>query len=198
MNTKVLWGTICTALVGGMFFMYEVGLLDTSSEDDSTDTIMMASATPPVVPAVSTQAVGTPPELVASSSQDVPLKDEVVPEKIVQKNIAPTTPVAPTPVPKESPPSAPIPTPVPPAPTPTPSGYTLTSIASHNSAASCWMAIRGKVYDVTRYIKKHPGGNAILRGCGEDATGEFEGIRGHLKQKTLDILPGYYLGPLSS
>jgi cytochrome b involved in lipid metabolism len=60
------------------------------------------------------------------------------------------------------------------------------------------MAIRGKVYDVTKFISKHPGGNQILNGCGKDATSYFEGVKGHLKQTTLNILPGYYKGELVS
>ena len=97
--------------------------------------------------------------------------------------------------------STPTPTPTPtpsptPAPTPTVSGYTLTDVALHNSAASCWMVIRGKVYDVTKYISKHPGGNNILKGCGKDATSLFEGVSGHLKQATLNLLPGFYKGEL--
>ncbi len=52
---------------------------------------------------------------------------------------------------------------------------TLAEIAKHNAAADCWFAIEGKVYDVTEYIRggKHPGGPAILAGCGTDATTIF-------------------------
>jgi len=32
------------------------------------------------------------------------------------------------------------------------------------------MVINGKVYDVTRYIPFHPGGNKILMGVGKDGT----------------------------
>lgn len=48
----------------------------------------------------------------------------------------------------------------------------LTEIAQHATAADCWLAIEGGVYDVTPYIAggKHPGGEAILQGCGKDAT----------------------------
>ena len=28
----------------------------------------------------------------------------------------------------------------------------------HNTEADCWMSVRGKVYDVTSWIPKHPGG----------------------------------------
>lgn len=39
---------------------------------------------------------------------------------------------------------------------------TGSEIASHKSADSCWMVIHSKVYDVTTFLDKHPGGRAIL------------------------------------
>lgn len=50
------------------------------------------------------------------------------------------------------------------------STYTLADVAKHANESSCWMAIEGKVYDVTSFIGKHPGGKAIMNGCGKDAT----------------------------
>lgn len=35
-------------------------------------------------------------------------------------------------------------------------------IAQHKTADSCWLVIHGKVYDVTTFLDKHPGGRAIL------------------------------------
>lgn len=53
-------------------------------------------------------------------------------------------------------------------------GYTLAEIAQYNTTSSCWMAVDGKVYDVTSYINRHPGGSAsIASGCGTDATEIF-------------------------
>jgi len=53
--------------------------------------------------------------------------------------------------------------------------YTLADIAVHNKSTDCWFAVSGKVYDVTSFIAsgKHPGGAAILQGCGKDATTLF-------------------------
>ncbi len=73
-----------------------------------------------------------------------------------------TTPEAVTPPPATEPPQA--------APAKT---YTLEEIAPHNSAENCWLLIAGKVYDVTSFIPGHPGGEAILQGCGKDATAMF-------------------------
>jgi cytochrome b involved in lipid metabolism len=64
-------------------------------------------------------------------------------------------------------------------PTPTTSankGITTSDLAKHTNENSCWMAINGNVYDVTKYISSHPGGNLILLGCGKDATDLFTGI----------------------
>lgn len=53
--------------------------------------------------------------------------------------------------------------------------YTLAEVAEHATAADCWLVIEGKVYDVTPFVSsgRHPGGAAILQGCGKDATGLF-------------------------
>jgi cytochrome b involved in lipid metabolism len=49
-------------------------------------------------------------------------------------------------------------------------GYTLADVAMHKTESDCWMAINGKVYDATNFVKDHPGGPAILKGCGIDAS----------------------------
>ncbi len=49
----------------------------------------------------------------------------------------------------------------------------ITALAQHNSASDCWIAYKGKVYDMTSYLGRHPGGtNAIARYCG--SASEFE------------------------
>lgn len=55
------------------------------------------------------------------------------------------------------------------------SNYYLEEVSKHDSSEDCWLAIEGKVYDVSPYIadKKHPGGKAILEGCGKEATELF-------------------------
>lgn len=57
-------------------------------------------------------------------------------------------------------------------PSPSINKYSLAEIEKHNTKDSCWLAISGKVYDVTSYIAggMHPGKEAILEGCGKDAT----------------------------
>lgn len=77
--------------------------------------------------------------------------------------------------------------------------YTLADISSHSTKDDCWMAIEGEVYDVTKYISSHPGGDDILMGCGKDATAYFNNRPGegtpHPK-KARDLLPQFLIGTL--
>ncbi len=51
---------------------------------------------------------------------------------------------------------------------------TMEEVTRHAAPNDCWMVISGKVYDFTDWIESHPGGQAILQGCGKDGTGLFE------------------------
>ncbi|KAN0028602.1 hypothetical protein ACTFIV_010448 [Dictyostelium citrinum] len=72
--------------------------------------------------------------------------------------------------------------------------FSLEEIAMHNSLDSCWMIIHNKVYDITKYINRHPGGkNALLRFAGKDGT---ENVQFH-SSKMLQILNDqYFIGHL--
>ena len=81
--------------------------------------------------------------------------------------------------------------------------YTLAEIAEHSEADDCWFAIEGKVYDVTDYIadQRHPGGAAILEGCGLDATELFNtrpmGSGTPHSEKARSFLPNFEIGTLA-
>ncbi len=79
--------------------------------------------------------------------------------------------------------------------------YTLSEISTHHTKADCWLAIEGKVYDVTDFIPHHPGGNQMIQGCGKDATDLFTGKsalgRAH-STVARAMLNGYYIGDLKS
>lgn len=78
--------------------------------------------------------------------------------------------------------------------------YTLPEVAVHNTESDCWMAIEGKVYNVTDFIPKHPGGKAIVGGCGKDATSLFNerptNNKGPHPAQAKALLPTYYIGDL--
>eukprot|EP00035_Acanthoeca_spectabilis_P020240 m.431825 g.431825 ORF g.431825 m.431825 type:complete len:85 (-) comp17351_c0_seq1:2530-2784(-) len=50
----------------------------------------------------------------------------------------------------------------------------MSEVARHKSKDDCWVAIDGKVFDVTKFLDDHPGGKkAILIYAGKDATEQF-------------------------
>ncbi|KAI0082168.1 hypothetical protein K474DRAFT_1694475 [Panus rudis PR-1116 ss-1] len=54
---------------------------------------------------------------------------------------------------------------------------TLQQVAEHNNEKSCWVIIKNKVYDVTDFLRDHPGGaKIILKYAGRDATSAYEPI----------------------
>ena len=73
--------------------------------------------------------------------------------------------------------------------------FTLQEVKKHNTINDAWIIIKGKVYDVTSWIPKHPGGKIILQGIGKDASSLFKNY-GHPKYVEKTILPKYYIGKL--
>ncbi|KAJ2769556.1 hypothetical protein IWQ57_003054 [Coemansia nantahalensis] len=50
----------------------------------------------------------------------------------------------------------------------------MDEVARHNKRNDCWMVIRDKVYNVTRYLDFHPGGRGeLMRAAGKDGTELF-------------------------
>ncbi len=79
--------------------------------------------------------------------------------------------------------------------TATPGTITLSAqqIATHNTAANCWMIVNNNVYNVTSYLNQHPGGrSAILGYCGKDGSAAFEGLPHSTNAHQL--LANFYVG----
>ncbi|MFA6100218.1 MAG: cytochrome b5-like heme/steroid binding domain-containing protein [Patescibacteria group bacterium] len=76
--------------------------------------------------------------------------------------------------------------------------YSLSDVAMHATSTDCWMAISGKVYDVTSYRPNHPGGDKMAAGCGKDATAMFNGIKGGKGHSDYakSLQTDYYVGDL--
>lgn len=81
--------------------------------------------------------------------------------------------------------------------------FTLNEVAVNNSRNSCWLIIDSKVYDVTSYLREHPGGSGeILPVCGKEATNAFNTMnksssKGH-SPKASEILSGYLVGSIKN
>jgi len=73
---------------------------------------------------------------------------------------------------------------------------TLEEVKKHDSGTTCWSIVYGNVFDLTKWITKHPGGAAVIRAiCGKDGSDAFEGQ--HAGQgKPANQLSNYYLGKL--
>lgn len=54
---------------------------------------------------------------------------------------------------------------------------TLEDVAKHNTEEDCWIAIHGKVYDLTDFAEEHPAGpESIIELAGQDGTEAFEAV----------------------
>lgn len=59
------------------------------------------------------------------------------------------------------------------------SSYTLKTVAKHSTASNCWTVVNGGVYNVTKWIPKHPGGSQVIAAmCGKDGSAAFNGEHG--------------------
>jgi len=103
-----------------------------------------------------------------------------------------TPAAAPTPTPSAAASSTPAPTPA-----PTKAGYTMAQVRANNTAANCWAVIDDSVYDLTNWIKSHPGGSGAIVGlCGTDGSAAFSVKHGNQSRPAAQ-LNSYRLGPLA-
>jgi len=73
--------------------------------------------------------------------------------------------------------------------------FRLSEVKAHNDAKSCYLVVHNKVYDVTKFLEEHPGGEEVLlEQAGEDSTEAFEDV-GH-STDARDLLADYYIGEL--
>jgi cytochrome b involved in lipid metabolism len=75
---------------------------------------------------------------------------------------------------------------------------TAAEVLKHSTATDCWSVIKGEVYDLTAYVKDHPGGASLIKAiCGLDGSSSFASEHaGAAKPK--NILAAFALGPLAS
>eukprot|EP01126_Amoeba_proteus_P062689 TRINITY_DN8568_c0_g1_i7.p1 TRINITY_DN8568_c0_g1~~TRINITY_DN8568_c0_g1_i7.p1 ORF type:complete len:265 (+),score=62.33 TRINITY_DN8568_c0_g1_i7:512-1306(+) len=75
--------------------------------------------------------------------------------------------------------------------------YTMEEVSKHSTPKDCWMVISGKVYNVSKFVDEHPGGEIILEGAGKDATQLFEEDFPH-SRAAVSQLRDYVIGILRS
>ena len=70
-------------------------------------------------------------------------------------------------------------------------------LAKHARPDDCWMAIRGGVYDITKYLPDHPSRPGVVEPwCGKEATQAYETkTKGRKHSEAADkMLPTYRIG----
>ena len=81
---------------------------------------------------------------------------------------------------------------------PTTKSYTKAEVAAKNTASNCWTIVGNKVYDLTQWVSRHPGGSsAIASICGIDGTSRFKSQHAS-SGRANGTLDGYYIGDLKS
>jgi cytochrome b involved in lipid metabolism len=67
-------------------------------------------------------------------------------------------------------------------------------IKKHNTKSDCW----SNVYNLTSYVQKHPGGNAVIANiCGKDGTSSFTNQH-NTQSKPNSVLSGFLLGAVGA
>jgi hypothetical protein len=123
----------------------------------------------------------------SKSAVTIAVGDREVPGEVIRGALpVPTASATPT---QEA-----TPTPSPTLTTQTSVGFTRQQVEANNTASKCWSIINDNVYDLTKWIKSHPGGqSAITFLCGTDGTNAF--LAQHRGQPTpFSRLASFYLG----
>jgi len=77
--------------------------------------------------------------------------------------------------------------------------YDWENVNAHRKEGSAWVVLKGKVYDITQFVERHPGGKeAVLPYLGKDITGAFAGEEGgHVhSDAALGIIKQYQIGTM--
>ncbi len=69
--------------------------------------------------------------------------------------------------------------------------YTADDVSKHDRENDCWVIVHDRVYDVTTFVPKHPGGNMIRVNAGGECTALFESYH---PLKARAVLEKFYIG----
>ncbi|KAG9340785.1 hypothetical protein JZ751_020377 [Albula glossodonta] len=83
------------------------------------------------------------------------------------------------------------------SPSVSPRFFSEKEVARHCTKDSCWVLLGTRVYDVTGFLRMHPGGEAlILRRAGTDITHEMDGPPHRHSENARRWMEQYYIGEL--
>ncbi|NP_001417888.1 fatty acid 2-hydroxylase isoform 1 [Danio rerio] len=83
------------------------------------------------------------------------------------------------------------------SPSLSPRFFSEKEVAKHCTKDSCWVLLGTRVYDVTAFLRMHPGGEAlILRRSGKDISLEIEGPPHRHSENARRWMEQYYIGEL--
>jgi cytochrome b involved in lipid metabolism len=74
--------------------------------------------------------------------------------------------------------------------------YSMGEVRKHNNENDAWLVIDGYIYNVTKFVSHHPGGNVIYHGLGKDATHLFDIWHCGKNSTARNILPSYLIGKI--
>lgn len=73
--------------------------------------------------------------------------------------------------------------------------FTWDEVSRHNKINDCWIVVDGAIYEITHWIKHHPGGDAICALAGEDVSAIFHS--GHLKNISSGLMDACKIGEVA-
>ena len=78
--------------------------------------------------------------------------------------------------------------------------YTPSQVAQHNTPEDLWISANGKVYDLSGFLARHPGGRAAFeRNAGQDVSDKIGNVPAHQKawEDIQKYLPKFEIGILT-
>ncbi|KAL2093681.1 hypothetical protein ACEWY4_010993 [Coilia grayii] len=83
------------------------------------------------------------------------------------------------------------------SPSVSPRFFSMKEVSRHCSKDSCWVLLDTRVYDVTGFLRMHPGGESlILRRSGTDISQQMDGPPHRHSENARRWLEQYYIGEL--
>ena len=70
----------------------------------------------------------------------------------------------------------------------------MEEVEKHNTVDDCWIVSHGKVYDVTKFINRHPGGKFVIKSnSGKNVSRHFD----YHSKRSHKIWEKYLIGELA-